>query len=81
MSLQRNACGLFALALEVYRRRVEVIYSVLYGIVNKPVCGFLVDDVSVVLILDHRPSHASVSEDTDLVSVARVDPVCHFLYC
>ena len=77
ISAEGYTSSLFALALKIYRRRVVIVHSMLHRIVHKPVHGFLIDDVSSVLILDHRPAHAAVSEDADLVSVAVVGPVCH----
>ena len=53
-------------------------HTVLYRIVDQPVHTGLVDNIFAVLILYHRPAHASVSEDADLVAIDTVGPVCHF---
>ena len=77
MALQSYACGLFALSLKVYRCCIEVVYSVLESIVHKSVSGLLIDHVVSVLILDHRPSHAAVTQDADLVAIAGIGSVGH----
>ena len=49
-------------------------------IVHESICCLLVNDILSVLVLDHRPAHAAVSEDADNVAVTRVCPICHFAF-
>ena len=80
MALECYACRLLTLALKVYRCSVEVVYAMLDRVVHESVGGLLVYDVLAVLVLDHWPTHAAISEDADNIAVSRIGPIGHLTF-
>ena len=78
MAFQCISCDSFTLSLKVNGSSVEVVDTVFESMVHKAVHCLLVHYVLVILVLGHRPSHAAVTEDADLVSLLGICPVCHF---
>ena len=72
MAAQGNSGGLFALALQVCGRSVEVIDSVGDGVVHHLVHGFLVYDVLAIVVFYHRPAHTAEAKGAHTVSVCGI---------
>ena len=77
MAAQGDAGGHLRLALEVGRRRIEIVDTVGDGIVDHLVDGLLVDDLLAILPRHHRPAHAAESDQGDPVTVCRMGTVNH----
>ena len=80
MTLECITCGSFALTLKIYRSCVEIIYAILKGMIYETVHSLLINDVLLVLILGHRPSHTAVAEYADLVTLLGVYSMSHFSF-
>lgn len=75
MALERYARGLLRMALAVSGRRVEIVDTILYGLVDKAVDSLLVERVT--LGGEGRPAHAAVAENRHLITRGRVGSVGH----